>query len=612
MLKRSLFILSVCLLIPAASGAAETPAPSSPDYLPGQVLVRVEEGVSPAQVREIAGIVGAKVERRVASWGVYLLSFDQAKPVSEVVERLQGQPGVRYAEPNAKIQVNGVGNDPGTVTAAAASSVVVAIIDTGLNPLPFSGSIYTNTREIAGDGIDNDGNGYVDDVHGWDFYEWDNDPRGSAGDGAHGTMVAGQVLKGAQGAGVSFLSCQVGPGPWLSLDAIVEAIGYAVDQGARIINMSFGASFPYQVLTEAIQQAAQRGVLLVAAAGNSGSMLPSYPAGYSKEVVSVAASNNAGQKTWWSNYGSTVDFTAPGENVTTTNWDGSPVSVSGTSFSAPFVAGVLARILAALPALTPDEAVQRLRGFVKDIYALNHPFYRGKLGYGWVDNEVARQVAEAFPPDGSGGTQPPPPPDSGLKAKLEAELVVAKQEVARLQGELSAAGEALTAAQQATAAAQQAVRQAGENVNKAWKELISSWNAWYRGFFGSPAQREALRIRRQQAWDNLYKAMAERREAYARLRVAQTEEIKARERRATLAAQLKTAQAKVSELERRLAQLAVPAQRLQGSAHRSEIEQLLQKLQAITSASGPEGLPDGVQEVSDLYLPGSRESRSSN
>ncbi len=606
MLKRSLLVLSICLLIPASCWAAEAPAPSSTDVLPGQVLVRVEEGVSLPQVQEIAGAVEAKVERRVASWGVYLLKFDPTRPVSEVIERLQGQPGVRYAEPNAKIPVNAIGSDL-SVGTAAASSIVVAVIDTGVDRThpSLSGLIYTNSREIAGDGLDNDANGYIDDVHGWDFYNGDNDAGGGPGDGAHGTMVAGMVDQGSRGQGVSILPLQVGPGPWLDLAAIVEAIDYAVNQGARVINMSFGASFPYQVLTEAIQHAVQRGVLLVAAAGNSGSLRPSYPAAY-PGVVSVAASNNAGQKTWWSNYGGTVDFTSPGENVTTTNFGGGTVSVSGTSFSAPFVAGVLARILAALPALTPDQAVQKLRGFVKDIYALNHPFYQGKLGYGLVDTEVAQQISDAFPPDGS-GVQPPQQPDPGLRGRLEAELAAARQDVDRLQSELSAAEQTLTAAQQATAAAQIAITQANENVNKAWKELIESWQAWYRSFFGSPAEREALRRRREQAWDKLYKTMAERREAQARLRVAQTEEIKARDLRSTLAAQLRAAQAKVSELERRLAQLGV------SSAHRSEIEQLLHKIQSITGGLNRGDLPEGVQEVPDLYLSdGGRQGLSSD
>lgn len=597
----------ISLLVPASCWAADAPAPSSADYLPGQVLVRVEEGVSLSQVQEIAGAVGAKVERRVASWGVYLLKFEPTRPVSEVVERLQAQPGVRYAEPNAKIQLHSISGDPGTITAAVASSIVVAVIDTGVDRThpSLSNLIYTNPGEIAGDGIDNDANGYVDDVHGWDFYHKDNDAGGGAGADAHGTKVAGRVVQGSGGQGISILPLQIGSGGDLPLSTIIEAIDYAVAQGARVINMSFGTDSLLRTLTEAIQRAAAKGVLLVASAGNSGLMTPNYPAAY-PGVVSVAASNNAGRKTWWSSYGGTVDFTAPGENVTTTNWGGGTASASGTSFSAPFVAGVLARILAALPALTPGEAVQRLQGFVKDVYALNYSFYRGMLGAGFVDAQVAQQVAEAFPLDNS-AVQPPQPPDPGLKAALESELAAARQEVARLQAQLPIAEQALVVAVAATADVQKSIKQADEKVNQAWKELIESWQAWYRGFFGTPSERETLRRRREAAWDKLYKATAERRAAQARLLVAQAEESRARDRRNTLAAQLNVARARVSELERRLSQPAIPAQgRLQGSAHQSEIEQLLQKLHAVTNTLGQSNLPEGVREVPDLYIPDSK------
>lgn len=614
MAKKLLLTALLCFSISVPSWAAEAPSAVSPEYLPGQVLVRVEEGLSQPQVEEIAKSVGAKVERRVASWGIYLLSFDQATPVSEVVKRLQDQPGVRYAEPNAKLQVNAIGGagPSGTLTAAASSSIVVAVIDTGVYMPAFSGSIYTNTREIAGNGIDDDGNGYVDDVHGWDFADWDNNADGSVGAGAHGTEVTSCVLRGAGGVGVSILPLRVGPGPWLYLDAIVSAIDYAVAQGARVINMSFGASSPYQVLTEVIQHAAQKGVLLVAAAGNSGSILPSYPAAY-PGVVSVAASNANGQKSWWSNYGG-VTFTAPGENVTTTTWGGGTAVVSGTSFSSPFVAGVMARILAALPNLTPAQVIDKLRSFAKDVNALNNPFFRGLLGLGWVDDGVAKNVSDALPLDGS-GTQPPQP-DLTQKTKLQAELDKARQEVVRLQGEVLVAEQALSAAGQAVTAANAAAKQTDEKVNQAWKDLISSWRAWYQSYFGStPAERAALGRKREEAWDNLFKAMVVRRETLAKLRTAQTEEVRARIRRNDLAGQLKLAQQRVQDLERRLAQLSVPAHgQVQSSAHRSEVEQLLQKLHAITDSLGRSSLPEGLsaQEVPDLVVSGSDDRRSSN
>jgi len=365
MVRYLFFIAAFCgqLFLTPAWAADDSPLPlKAEEQIPGQVLVCIEEGVSPAEVEQIAESIHAKVERRLTSWGLYLFSFDHARPVAEVVKELSKQPGVKYAEPNFKVSVNIIDTETSTSTSLTAgdpsSRIVVAVLDTGLDMThpAFSGSIYTNPGEIPGNGIDDDKNGFVDDVHGWDFYDWDNQPAGEPGFGDHGTLVAGRVLQGASNIGISILPLRVGPGPWLDLGAIVAALDYAVAQGARVINMSFGAGIPFQVLTEAIARAAEKGVLLVAAAGNNGSDLPSYPAAY-PVVVSVAATDAWGKKASWSNYGSTVDFSAPGENVTTTAFGGGTTTVSGTSFAAPFVAGVLARILAALPNLTPGQAI---------------------------------------------------------------------------------------------------------------------------------------------------------------------------------------------------------------------------------------------------------------
>ena len=147
-------------------------AQAADGHLPGEVLVRVEEGTSPEQVRGIAQAVGAVVDRRVTSWDLYLLRFDEGEtPMAEVVRRLEGRPGVVYAEPNYKVDLFTL--LPGEEVAAASgggagAQVVVAVIDTGLDfsHPAFSGLLYANPGEVAGDGLDNDGNGYADDVSG--------------------------------------------------------------------------------------------------------------------------------------------------------------------------------------------------------------------------------------------------------------------------------------------------------------------------------------------------------------------------------------------------------------------------------------------------------------
>lgn len=563
-----------------------TVPPTEVQTIPGRVLVRVQEGTPVEQVQEIAKAVGAEVDRVLAPWGLYLLRFRESVPVQEVIQQLQSYAAVRYAEPDVRYDASGLleTNAFAQTMDGPGSSVVVAVIDTGmdLRHSAFADRLYVNAGEIAGDGIDNDHNGYVDDVNGYDFYgnglRGDGDPTGASGSGAHGTMVAGRVLQGASDSGVSILSLRVGPGPDLYVSAIVEAVSYAVAQGARVINMSFGGGFT-QSLADAVQYAVQRGVLVVAAAGNSGWSLPSYPAAL-PGVISVAASDATGQKASWSNYGGTVDFTAPGQSVTTTTFGGGIAQVSGTSFSAPFLAGVAARILAALPQLTPAQVIDKLRSFAKDVYALNPAFYRGLLGAGLIDNEVATRVANALP---ISPALPPDPPSADQRAQWEAELVSARQEAQRLEGELAAADQALSLPQQKVAAVNQQVTAAERAVQAGWKELLDSWKAWYRsGFAGptNPIERETLRQKIQQGWDKLFKAFADRRDAQARLRAAIAEETQARIQRSDIAARLQTVRGRVDELTRRLAEWAAPQTQAQTHSMVHQLQGVLQRLQA--------------------------------
>lgn len=593
------------LTVSGFSWAVEPPLSiTDADPIPGRVLVRVKEGIPVEQVQKIAEGVGAEVDRVLAPWGLYLFRFDPQVPVSKIVQQLQSKPGVQYAEPDVRFQTSGaLESDPYASSAGAGAPVIVAVIDTGmdLRHEAFTGRLYVNAGEIAGDGIDNDHNGYVDDVNGYDFYDHNGDPTGAAGDGAHGTMVAGRVLQGATDAPVALMTLRVGPGPFLTLSGIVEAIQYAVDRGARIINMSFGGGYS-QMMADVVRYAADRGVLLVAAAGNSGTTLPSYPAALSN-VVSVAASDATGRKTWWSNYGSSVDFTAPGSQVTTTTFGGGTAVVSGTSFSAPFVAGVAARILAALPNLTVGQVIDRLRSFAKDVYATNPFYYRGLLGRGLIDGEVAQRVADALPIQP--GSSEPPPQDN--RDQLQSELALARAEVARLENELSTAERNLTAAHDRVVEAGRQATAVEQTVRDAWSRLIETWGAWYKSGYGgptSPAEREALRQKMQQAWDTLFKAFAARQDAQARLRAAQAEENRSRDIRNDLAARLRVARDRVDELNRRLNGTSLPLQS-RAAGVPSQTQMLIKQLQQVMAAAQASPLPDGIdaQVVSDLSFP---------
>ncbi len=470
---------------------------------------------------------------------------------------------------------------------AAGTAVVVAVLDTGMDIShpAFSGKIYTNPGEIAGDLLDNDANGLVDDVHGWDFDQGDNTPAGSSGAGAHGTQTAGRVAQGALDAPLFILPIQVGPGPFLWLDAILDGIGYAVAQGARIISMSFGTSSNLQVVREAVEQAAAQGVLLVASAGNGGSTALSYPAAY-PQVTSVAASDAAGHKAWFSTYGTTVDLTAPGEDVVTPTWGGGTAVVDGTSFSAPYVAGVMARILAAMPGLTPIQVMEKLLEFVKDVDALN-PLYTGLLGRGLVDEEVAQNVADGLPLEED--PDPPPPPPEDDRTRLERELQEAREELALLEQELETAEQELADARQAAAQADSDYRLASQTMKAAQKNYDAAKKAYRRN--GG----EELRRKMEEALRILQEAQRLKQEALDRLRAAQQAVTAARDRRDGLEDQIAATLERIADLERQLANLALSADTAQ------QVMSMQRVLQELSRPAVPAGLR--AREVPDLSLP---------
>ncbi|MFG0249055.1 MAG: S8 family peptidase, partial [Phycisphaeraceae bacterium JB051] len=244
--------------------------------------------------------------------------------------------------------------------------VVVAIIDTGVDIThsDLNDNIWINTGEIAGDGIDNDGNGYVDDVYGYNFVNDNNDVTDTNG---HGTHVAGIVAAENNGTGALGVAYDAeimvvrvldgyGGGDFYS---VLEGIYYAVDNGADVINLSltFNGGHPY--LQSALKYAQDRGVVVVMAAGNDGEDEPAYPAQYATSYgIAVGAINASGSLTSWSNRAgsATKDFVVvPGTNIYTTGLGGSFASLSASSFATPLVTGVAALLKAANPSLTAKQ-----------------------------------------------------------------------------------------------------------------------------------------------------------------------------------------------------------------------------------------------------------------
>jgi subtilisin len=249
--------------------------------------------------------------------------------------------------------------------------IVVAVLDTGVdrNHEDLKSNIWKNTREIEGNGKDDDGNGYVDDVYGWNFDSNNNNTIDVAGHGTHvsGTIAAEKNDKGATGVAYNskIMAVKVlddsGSG---SYDSIAKGIHYAVDNGAKVINMSLGGGSSNQVMQEALQYASSKGTIVVMAAGNSGSASPIYPARYAKDTgIAVGAVDKNGDQASFSNRSGNDQLTyvtAPGVSIYSTVPNNGYENYSGTSMASPHVAGVVALMLSANPNLSDSQVRQIL------------------------------------------------------------------------------------------------------------------------------------------------------------------------------------------------------------------------------------------------------------
>ena len=268
----------------------------------------------------------------------------------------------------------------GTETAwrqTTGADVTVAIVDSGvdLGHPDLAPNLWTNPGEIPGNGVDDDGNGYVDDVHGYDFVDGDADPQDENG---HGTHVAGIVgARGGNGIGGSGVAWRARLMAVRVLDdqargstaAVAQGIHYAVDNGARIVNLSLAGPTATADLEEAVRYAQDHGVLIVAAAGNAGADLastPTYPAALPEDnVLGVAATAQGGVLSSVSDYGPGADVAAPGEQILSTALGGGYEWRTGTSMAAPHVTGALVLLAAARPDLDALGLRDALLGHVR-------------------------------------------------------------------------------------------------------------------------------------------------------------------------------------------------------------------------------------------------------
>lgn len=304
-----------------------------------------------------------------------------------------------------------------------AEPVIVAVIDSGLDwnhrEIRWD-SLWRNPGEIAANGIDDDGNGYVDDTIGWDF--WDNDRKPWDNDG-HGTFVAGVLFADPDnGEGIAGITRHARLMVLKAMNAfghtrasnVAQAIKYAADHGARVINLSLGGPGESTVVREAITYAHARGAVVVVAAGNEAVPAEETSVAALPNALTVAAIGYDDRRSVYSNYGTGVDLAAPGDDVLSLRArrtdllknipgvdytaesafvgdDRRYYRASGTSFAAPIVAGVAALVLAKHPDLSADQVMRVLKQSARDVET---PGVDHFTGYGVVD---ARAALEADP-----------------------------------------------------------------------------------------------------------------------------------------------------------------------------------------------------------------------
>lgn len=354
---------------------------------------------------------------------IYKIKFKEGTNIWRKLSRINQLDYIEYAEPFFKNELMYVPNDPqadqngglqdyltvikayeGWEITKSDSTMVIGIIDTGVNMNHEDLDNIALNHNDQINGIDDDGDGYIDNYHGWDVGNDDNDP--TADDHPHGTHVTGissAKTDNAIGmAGVGFNSRYLPVNAWNSTSKHLmneyEGIIYAVDHGAKVINLSWGgvgnkSKYGQDIINYAVLE---KDAVIVAAAGNTHDELDFYPASYDN-VLSVGATDVSDNLASWATYSHFIDITAPGHDIYSTKNNGGYEKSVGSSFAAPMVAGAAALVRSHLPGLSAQQVMEQLRVTSDDIYDVGSNMdYYGQMGKGRLN--VLRALTDIHTP----------------------------------------------------------------------------------------------------------------------------------------------------------------------------------------------------------------------
>jgi subtilisin family serine protease len=393
------------LLVLSAISAAPSLEPIRVDGVlahPNHLLVKYDS---------LSALADLKVVRVISAihWAVIETPTGQLRTTRHALQRVPGiervdydrAAKIAYAPNDAKWgdqwNMRAIKADLAWDTSLGSNSSIVAVMDTGIqvNHPDLAANIWVNPAEIPNNSIDDDGNGYVDDVNGYDFANNDRDPDD---DNGHGTACAGLVGGvGDNSIGVSgvaprtrIMAVKTGLSSGYFYDsATVPAYIYAADMGANVFSMSYYSDRVSQAEDDGLAYAVKHGVLPVAAAGNDSTVYPYYPGAY-EQVLSVAAVDGGLNKAGFSDYGSWVDVASPGVSLTTTATGSSYTSgFAGTSGACPQVAGLAGLLFGANPGTTATK----VRRAIEDTATLQNQAPFGEFSnYGLVNAEEAMRI----------------------------------------------------------------------------------------------------------------------------------------------------------------------------------------------------------------------------